>query len=322
MKPLAIISADWHCHKFSNFNVDDSRLKWTLLAGHFILKKAAHLKVPHLFCGDLIHSPKEAENETITSTFNLFRSVEDVTTYAISGNHDMSEKNGGAFKSPSWLNMLYGHEYFKKANAYKDNKMFLKGIDYHNDNEQLYKAVKEYKNIKSNLPKILMLHSDMPGAHTPEGIELEEAYAFKNAKLDKIFKEWDLVICGHIHLPQKLSKKVYMIGPPIHQTISDAGYNFGYWILYDDLTLKHIHLPQFPKFIKLPKGEKPPLEQSGIVDYYITEEEEITSDDLPVGELFNIDKSRKILAQNYMKVRGINSKAKKIALIKALSKVE
>src|SRR5690606_6989935 len=99
------------------------------------------------------------------------------------------------------------------------------GLPYFNNDHDLKEAILKLKDQikrthKDKGLKILLLHTDMPGAKTPEGFTIGETQSIPR-NLDKFFEEWDLVLCGHIHKPQKLSEKCYMLGCPIQQNIGN-----------------------------------------------------------------------------------------------------
>ena len=59
----------------------------------------------------------------------------------------------------------------------------------------------------------------------------------------------------HIHKPQRLSKKVYMIGALTIRGEPIRGCELGYWKIYEDLSLKFVPLKNFPKFIDVEREE-------------------------------------------------------------------
>lgn len=320
---VAVAASDFHFHKFQNFNVENSRLKNIGKAVLDIAKVARDLKVPLLFCGDLLHNPKEVDNDVLNYVFEIFDIIAQykVPFIAIPGNHDMNSKNTLEHKSNNWLIPLFRAYGNIRLEQFMNAHIYVKGIEYYTHNEHLVKVIKKERKTKyadnQGRLKILLLHSDAPGAVTPEGFELEEAKAFPT-NLDEFFKDWDLVLFGHIHKPQKLSEKCYMLGSHIHQTAGDCKTKMGYWLVYKSGKMEFVELKGYPKFIKLKKGEKPKDDGNYYIpfDEVISEEAEIDNKD------FNINKSRKNLAKNYLKHQGIKSASKRKALIKALTSVE
>jgi len=234
----------------------------------------------------------------------------------------MCRKNSLEHQSPHHLESLRNFEILDYHDglpfASHGGDIYVWGVPYMNNDRDTKKAViklkkQAKKEMYNDRIKILLLHTDLPGAKTPEGFVINETEHFSN-KLDKFFKPWDLVLCGHIHLPQRLSKKCFMLGPPIHQTAGDEGHDFGYWEVYSDKTMKFKPLKGFPKFITLKKGEEP--KDDG--NYYIKPDEVLVEEETESGD-FNINNSKKSLATAYIKTRQIKSKAKTRALIKILN---
>jgi DNA repair exonuclease SbcCD nuclease subunit len=312
---------------------DDSRLDWTCKVLESIIWEARKNNVPLLFCGDLFHIPKEVDNYTLYRallSLNLLGAEayeSNISMYAISGNHDLAEKNGLNHISPSHIkSMALANRYincidFTRASIYPggkvENEVTIWGIPYMNNEAELKKAIKRIKTEVrkvSSYFKILMLHADAPGAEDFSGHAVEKTDAIPN--LDKFFEPWDLVLMGHIHKPQKLSDKVYMLGSPIHQISSDRG-EMGYWKIFNDQPPEFVGLEGFPKFRRLKAGKKPKNE----LDYWIPEEEESKVEEVEAGE-FNVSQSRKKLAKKYLKAKGIKDKDKEKALINTLNQAE
>lgn len=331
---IGIAFSDLHSYKFKVFDKDGSRLEWTLKSLKEIAMQANELQVPLFFNGDLFHTPKDVDNECLWKTISTYKDyIEGPGTrfFAISGNHDMSEKNGLTHRSPSYLNTFA--EVFKtfrlldeldepqKINT-KTGKVFVWGLPYYNSDKELRTRIKQLKLIARSYDgyKILMLHNDCPGAMEANGIRLGETKALgKPEKLDGFFKDWDLVLFGHIHVPQKITKKCYMLGSPIHQNSADTT-EMGYWQIFTNRAPKFIGLVGFPKFIKLTKGEVI-MNLDSTIDYIIPYEEEGSVEELEKGD-FHLGQTRKKLAKRYLKVKGIKDKKKARALINILNAVE
>lgn len=317
-KPIAVAFADLHLHKFSRFNEGKfSRLGWSHKALTHIAIRASELNVPLLFAGDFIHTPKEVENEVITAAYRGLRSISMVDIYAISGNHDMSQKNGQDNWSPSYLHGFTVFPHFKLMD-FRQKKIGdtinLVGIPYLDNDAELYDLIKVMgkANKKGKRKNILMIHTDLPGAKTPAGFEPKEYHAL-NTDLEKLFKHWDLVLVGHIHKPQRIGKKIIMLGSPIHQIASDEGTEMGYWIIYDDKE-EFVPLTGYPKFITLKQGETPKED----INYYITKPPALLVNKDSEKKEFSMDKSKKKLAVAYLNREKVKSKSKRKALIKVL----
>lgn len=325
-KIIAIAFSDLHLYKFKNFNSpSNSRLRNSLGVLEDIAKAAFVEKVPVLFCGDLFHNPKETENQVMSGAlqhYSMYFESYGTEFMGISGNHDLSEKNGGEHSSPSHLESLKHFTTFTQMDNIWINKdnFSVWGLPYMNNDFDLKTSIDAFRPIakqqKSKL-KILMLHSDAPGAVTTEGITVNETEYLPKA-LDEFFAEWDLVIMGHIHKPQRLGKKVYMLGSPIHQIASDRGVKMGYWEIYSDKTMKFVELDKYPKFRKLKPGKIPPENSK---DYWIKPDEAVVEENIEVGE-FNATLSKSKLARRYLRIKDIKNKSRRRALISILNSVE
>lgn len=170
------------------------------------------------------------------------------------------------------------------------------------------KKLKLDKNVKN----ILLLHTDYPGAKDTDGREVDSV---ENLNVN-ILNRFDLVLCGHIHKPQRLSKKVYMIGAPNHQRRTDRGCKLGYWKIYSDLSMQFVHLKQFPKFVDVESEE-------GIKDdgNYYTVLPKKTSNLVNTNHKITKQLSKKALARKYLKEKGITEQDKKELLIDILKKL-
>jgi len=335
-KLVAIAFSDIHIHKFKAFAPTGvERLHWSLEALKEIFDIAKEKEVPILFCGDLLHDPKEVENYTMSQTqfiMNAYLSNGSLKVYAISGNHDMSEKNSITNSSPTHLDSFTQYEGFIKMDNARmsTNKLNITGIPYYNSEKDLIKRIKEEKEYLKRFPqsklskklKILMLHNDIPGAKTPTGQEIGDCEIPKD--LDKFFKTWDIVLCGHIHKPQRISRKVYMLGSPIHQTAGDEANEMGYWEVYSNGKMKFIHMDRYPKFWSidedLAEQAKDQLECEGRMDDYIIPiaREEDGRDDVEETSVYAANSRRKDLAKQYCKDKGIKDKNKIRKLIEVL----
>jgi len=319
-KVIAVAFADIHLHKFRAFNVDNSRLHYSLQAWATIARIAKELEVPVLFAGDLFHNPKEVENQTMSMALKCYNANferQGINCYAISGNHDMSEKNSVTHTSPTHLDSFQHFKTFKKLDwgtAYINKDWDVCGLPYFNSDKDIWVALRNrafWNNITKK--KILLIHSDLPGAVTPEGFTVNETEFIKL----KHFKDFNIVLSGHIHKPQKLGKNIYMLGSPIHQNLGDEGNENGYWLICDDGTAVFKPLSTFPKFRRLKQGEKPYND----LDYFI-EPTEVLAEESAESNEFSLNNSRKKLAKQYCASTGIKKKAYIRALTHVLNQAE
>lgn len=322
-KIIAISFTDLHIHPFQLFNENDRRLKTSLRCLKYIGSVAEKLKVPVLFGGDLYHNPQELKNRVNSQTLKYFHKyfeLKGIPFIAISGNHDMAEKNYLEHRSPSHLESFTHFKKFKLIDFdYFDTPHFtVFGIPYLNSEDELVKAIKitSKKALETSTlgGRILMLHTDLPGAKTPAGFELKE-YA-ENFNLKKLFKVFDLVFCGHIHKPQLILGNVIMGGSPIHQVQSDAGTQMGYWEIYQDFSTKLIPLnDKFPTFKYVGENllsQKPKDDK----DYWLPVP--VATEAPEDGSSFNTKVSTKKLVKAYTQQIGEKRKFYKNTLLKTL----
>lgn len=321
---IAIASADWHIHRFRNFNEGNRRLLNCLDVMRVIGGECERFGVPLLFAGDWYHTPEHVENETHSRAIKCYKTYIDrknTRTYAVSGNHDLSERNAVDHESSSHLDAyrVFDGFHLLNCNSGVTSDFYVWGIPYYNSDRDLKIKVDSLREDAARFKKrtpdrlnILMLHSDAPGAKTCEGIEVKETEHIPE-DLDNFFKEWDLVIMGHIHKPQKIGRKVIMCGSPIHQNLGDEGVEMGYWLIFNDASTKFIPLNNYPKFIRGDAKDN--------FNYWVAPDAILADEEVEVGE-FNINKKRSKLARLYLTKKGIKSKAKRRALINILNQAE
>lgn len=322
--PIFVAVSDIHLNEWKKYSVNNSRLKNGIDVIRVTCNKAKELNVPIFFAGDLIHNQKSVTQEVIKQFERAYKKYISGTAFTcIDGNHDQALKNTFEKRTPGYTELFsINKPQFRNINfkvrEFPMQNMLVAGIPYLTRG-QGFNDAKEYleEEVKgSKYKKILMIHTDLPGAKTPEGIELKE-YEGINANLDKYFKHWNLVISGHIHLPQKLSSKVYMLGSPQHQTISDAGTDMGYWIGYSDMTMEFKALSQYPQFIYYDEGDEP----RDSINFWLKRPKQ-DEEEQEVTKVFNNKMTRKSLAKKYCKATGQNKKSKINYLTQILNSVE
>jgi len=316
-KPIAIVFSDIHLNLWNyktERRIDDGK---SLIKN--IYTKAKLFKIPVLFTGDLIHKEKQISNKLLSILLPLFNRIWDkskVETYAISGNHDQCEESTLNHISPSYINTF--SKVFKNLNcidhkSVKCNGMMLHGIPYLTHDLNIGKAIKNrVKNIDKKLINILLIHTTLDGSLDTDGRGMDSNI---ESATNKLFKEFDLVITGHIHKPMKISKNIYQIGATNHQRKTDKNSELGYVLLYDDLSVEFVPL-DYPKFVQLEYNEKHPDNKH----FYYNKEKPIKKNKHDTNHDFSETTDYTKLAKNYIKEKGINDKAKKKALITILNK--
>lgn len=312
-KPIAIAFSDHHMANWKQFNKDEYRLRWGKQVLDMIIRVANKRKLPLLFCGDLIDHPKYVDNRALLYLTDALSNIE-TQLIGINGNHDQPRMN--TFKNPveGYLHSLERLNGIKcidfESTGYYN--LCVHGIPYIFGNVDFIEALEaRVKDIDYNLYNILLIHRDLAGAEEPDG-KIIEKEKDQDKTIKKLFKHFDLVLSGHIHKPQQikqLGNHVYMLGATHQQRRSDSGCDMGYWIIYDDMTLKFKALDA-PKFRYHGWNEEPEND----TDFWIQNPKPVELSE-NTGVSFSIDKSRKHLVKAYMTHTGVKSKRKlKVAL--------
>lgn len=322
-KVIAIAFSDLHINDWSKHNKDNLRTLNHFRVLSIIQDICKKHKCPALFCGDLFHKSENISQELLMMVQEHFSKLS-FNCLAIEGNHDFYRVS--SIKNPthgwvylfsknrlylSWLTDISFHKYdlYPTTNC----KIMVYGVPYidHNIglNDYLHKL--EFKDGYKN---ILLLHTDYPGAEDTDGRRVDSV---ENLNLN-ILNRFDLVLCGHIHKPQRLSKKVYMVGAPIQQRRTDKNCKLGYWEIYEDLTLKFKELKGFPKFIDVESEDD--VKDDG--NYYTILPKPKTSENVITDNKISKQLSKRKLAKIYMKQKGIKDPNKEKLLIDILKKSE
>lgn len=318
-KIIALCFSDFHLALWPQFNEDLRRTKIQLQFLEDLKNRASQLRVPILFAGDFFHDPKYVHNELLNLLPTQIKLAPAII--AIPGNHDQSEVNYQEKKSPNyitWLSKQNNGGWIDSSYKWWDFHTFcVGGIPYIKNNRNYEQIVKDMRKSKpKDKPSILLVHTNIPGAKEPSGIEIDDSQNITR-ELHKYFKGFDLVLSGHIHRFQKLSSHVYMIGATSQQKTSDMGCPMGYLEIYDDLSVKHIDSKQ-PEY-------KYYEEESEKDDYHFwlpkIKESEATEEESEFMGNFEKGISPVTLGKNYLKVKGIKDKGKKEFLIKILNKL-
>lgn len=312
---IAIAFSDLHINNWSRFNANGERTQDSFRVLSLIKEQCIKHKCPALFCGDLFHKPESIDIPLLSQVQKNFDKLDGKwKMYSISGNHDMINTNSFDHPQESWMSILSGWYRFLQNidfhNRVLDNNICVWGIPYIDHNLGINEWLKRVK-LENGMKNILLLHSDYPGAKNADG---EEIGSVENLNLN-LLQKFDLVIMGHIHLPQRLGKKVIMIGAPYQQSRSDKEGKFGYWEIYKDLKAKFIEL-DFPKFIDVESEDQ--IKDDG--NYYtVIAKQEMKLEEQPV---ITRDLSKRNLVKSYLSAKGITDPEKKKVLTKLIKEAE
>lgn len=318
---IAIVFSDLHLNLWAKFNEDNKRTLNHFRVLSIIKDECIRYKCPALFCGDFFHKPETMDQELMEIIYEEFSKLKlrenHVSIYAIPGNHDCKKISIIGKKPFSWIKFLeqFGItdlSYRKPVLIGWDTCYDVYGIPHIDHNVGLSEYLKNMKFVKGH-NNILLLHTDYPGAKDTDGREIDSV---ENLNLN-VLNKFDLVLCGHIHKPQRLSKKVYMIGAPLQQRRTDKDCKLGYWKLYSDLSMEFVELKGFPKFVDVESEDE--IKDDG--NYYTILPKK-TSIQVNTNHKITKQVSKKTLAKRYLREKGIKDDAKKQLLIDTLNKAE
>ena len=321
MKVIAIAFSDLHLNDWAKHNQDNQRTLNHFRVLSIIEGLCKKYKCPALFCGDMFHKAENISQELIFMVHEHFSTLA-FNCLAIEGNHDLHKVNSVKNPTYGWTH-LFSRLYpfwltdlsFDKYDMYPttNHRIMIYGVPYIDHNIGLNDYLNRIE-FQDGYKNILMLHTDYPGAKDCDGRIVDSV---ENLNLN-ILNRFDLVICGHIHKPQRLSKKVYMIGAPLQQRRTDKNTKLGYWKIYEDLSMKFVELKGFPKFIDVESEEE--IKDDG--NYYTVVPKQKTSEQASTNHKITKQLTKTKLAKRYLKEKGIKDEKKQNLLIRTLKRTE
>lgn len=313
---IALASSDWHFHDWKQFNEKQHRTYITIGFMYDLFSRAQKLKVPIWFPGDLFHTPKGLSTKTLTLFNHTMRGFEsefdDVKIWGTTGNHDM-DKGDSLYKAVvnAFPNMF---QCIDNSSIVFDFKYELYGIPYLRRNMGLVDKIDQFAKKDSPYKKILLLHTELYGAPDPSGYEPSPQNLPRN--LNALFKDFDLVLAGHIHKHTKVGDNIYMVGAPNQQRKSDAGCKMGYLEIYDDLSVRFVnyHAPGF-RYYKEGEGHE------DTKDFWIEIPKPKKIKKQSQAE-FKATMDKTTMAKRYAEETGVTSSRKINALVNILNATE
>lgn len=264
-----LVFTDIHIHNFKQQSEGDERLEHTLRCLKLIYAYADSKDIwLILFVGDMFEMQKALPTIVINRITEVFIELESkypkIKLYSISGNHDHDAMNlisKPANSSQTWLSKIFKNYHLIDNQSVdvvdiEQGGLNLIGIPYYEYGEDYLIKLKEAKEkiIVRGL-NILMIHQ------TPKGVKNSEYYKVDTDEGEDLYKEFDLVVDGHIHLAQRLSKNFLVAGAPMQQDFGDAGTDKGFWVMdTDDIQGEHKFVSlnsKFPTFIKREEDAAP-----------------------------------------------------------------
>jgi DNA repair exonuclease SbcCD nuclease subunit len=321
MKKVAFVAfSDLHLNNWNiSYLYSGNRLADSILVLKHIINVAAKLKVPILFGGDLFHRPRSLDNEVI----DAFTSVELKTMLiGIDGNHDQAKANTHINLSPSYFeSFAKGKKNMVCINGMSirvGNNTMVHGIPYMKHNVGFRTLLKKAKKVMAkNIhdKHILIIHTDLPGALKDNGMK---AIDVENIKSLKMFKDFDLVLCGHIHKAQVVAPKIVMMGSPYQQSLAEMGDKKGYWLIYDDMSYEFIPIKGIPTYKRYDMAS-PPEDTSKHI--WVPQKMQVIEFENGSSIKFDAKQDRQSIAKAYLQETKQKDKSKKELLIGLIKKV-
>lgn len=190
-----------------------------------------------LFCGDMFHDRRKLDIDAFNETFKRINRRSDVPEIMVPGNHDHYTKDGSIHSLASFDQVTVVDEpcwsVIDVVRNAEDFAITVYGVPYSDDAQTVIEAIDEgVKTAPKNTFKILMLHQ---GLNEAQMTSMDTYRAKSVLTLGNLqASEWDLIISGHYHIPQKLAKNVFQVGGTYQRGWIEANELRGYWILTVD----------------------------------------------------------------------------------------
>lgn len=313
MKPIAIIFSDLHIHDHARFS---TRLDTSLRVLDKVSDLCVRYKVPAFHLGDLFHVPEYISVNLLSIIINKFNELakKGWKLYCISGNHtipSVSTIGNAPISYESCLSNLYD---FVKCIDYKKvaiGGVRFWGIPYVDQNRGLSEYLSKIE-LNPKKKNVLLLHSSYPGARDTDGTVVES----ENINLNTL-NRFDLTLMGHIHKPQRLSKKVYMIGAPYQQRRTDKDCSMGIWILGEDLSMEFMPLSNtYPRYIDV--ESKDDVVDDGNYYTVVAKVKEVPTTELKLED----GMSKQSIAKKYLRHISVKDKEKKKVVLDIIKMVD
>lgn len=245
-QPLALILTDTHLKAENILFIKDIYQQFIATA-----KKLGISKL--IFMGDFFNSRASQGLDCLLAAFDIFHLFEEenLVIEAIAGNHDRA-----SLTSP--ISYLSVFRKFKSVNVREEeffeydieNKIvycylsyFKEGICYLSRLVNLIDMIKSDKKI-THYKKVLFTHISVNGTRNNDGSLVEGDMELS------YFDFFDLILQGHYHQRQSLSKSVIYTGAAYQANYGETQEDKGFTVLYNDLSLKYIK-SKFPAYKKL-----------------------------------------------------------------------
>lgn len=220
VKPIAIISTDWH------LKPDNCDLITNLLQDELELAKKIGVST-HIWLGDIFDS-RISQKECVLNTFgNILDSYHNnkQTMIAIPGNHDKTDYTSkNSFLDP------YKHypsfSLIRSAEVLSIKNIAMLFIPFFAEKEWIEEFEKVNK--KAN---ILFTHMAFSGSRNNDGTEVESKLT------PSMLKKYKYVYGGHYHDPQQITSSIFHLGSLCQNNFGEDDKK-GFYVLYEDCSVE------------------------------------------------------------------------------------
>ncbi len=280
-----LVVADPHIHNYSAFDKDGSRLANCIRLIEEVIERARIERIDTIVCcGDFFDKPVMPA-AVVNAAAKVINSLPEAVTFlTISGNHDMyttprfGEKKGTAVDYLAELCPRF--KVFDDLSVQVSEDCVLFGIPYYDDAGEFSKALDSACDEAramwaTDIYKILVIHQ------TPVGLDNTMIQTDTDPN-DPRYDQFDLVLCGHIHMRQFITPTFVVAGTPIHRSAEDAGQEKGYFIVETGRAVKGMPAKEvmhfvstrgrYPEFKVINEGEETKV---GATDFVIVKPQKV-----------------------------------------------
>lgn len=218
---------------------------------------AAKKEKPHgvFILGDLFHS-RHPDAPTLKAVSRALRELADVCmVYILPGNHDAHGKNSDVY-SLSMFNELRipGIMVFDSPEIFTEDDVDFVIMPWVPDNKFAEKLADFTKGaLLASRKKVLLMHQTIAGSSA-------NGRKMSGISPREFAKDFDLVLSGHIHEPQRIGPKVQYLGSPLPLSFGEAdGVDRGWYRMNKELDLDLVKIDSSPDFVKWVFEQKPDL---------------------------------------------------------------
>lgn len=224
-----------------------------------IVQSCKEYNIKHLYIlGDLFHVRGKIHTTTFNRVYDMFKEItaSGIEIGLLSGNHDQVHNDDEKTTSIYSLQEIKGISLINWKNFQHENCNFV-GIPYVNTKAEYLASLEKCQVfLQKNMTNILFTHGVISGSAIGSG------YSFsKSLGVDAGLESFNLVLAGHVHIPQILFKnKAIVTGSPLAHTKKDLSFPQvkdsptnnprGFWIMDTETGELQLQPTVYNRFLK------------------------------------------------------------------------